>query len=215
MKKILLLAVVLCATFSIKAQSLFDNENNSTYFGARVGLDISSSSQSSNIYNNRAGFHFGAIYHIPVYMNLYFEPGLSMFYDTFGIDDQRPECMFNGYLDNLGFRVPFNIGFHFDITDDISVSVFTGPQFNYSFMAKFHTKRIHSEFIPTTPLPEGSAFGHDGFKHFDVQWNFGVGVSYKKYYLSVSGAPGITKVFDDDEFSFRRNLFQLTLGYNF
>lgn len=212
-KKVLAALVLGSATLLGSAQTLFDNESNHTYLGVRAGLDISSASEGYGAYNNGAGFHAGVIYHIPVKMNFYFQPGLSFFYDTFGMTrPMNPQPGLpgaEGSIRNAGFRVPFDLGYHFDFTDDIKVYVFTGPQFNYSFSAKNHWN------VNAAGFESESMFGDKGFKHFDLQWRFGAGISYGNYYVSMIGAPGITKVYKVSKVGFRRNLFELTFGYNF
>ncbi len=220
MKKTLILAALLAGSLTAGAQTLFDNENNHAYFGARIGLDVTSASDGHGIYSNGAGFHVGAVYNIPLYMNFYFEPGVSIFYNTFGQqvttawnEDVPGDVPFtvDGSIRNFGFRVPFNLGFRFDLTDEIGVSLYTGPVLNYSITAKEHWDKVGGEEI----MDGGSLFGYRGFKHFDLQWDFGVGLSYQKYYLSVGGAVGVTKVFDNPVIDFRRNNFTIALGYNF
>lgn len=219
MKKILIALVAFGATMSASAQAdLLDNPENHAYFGARVALDISSTADGLSTYSNGAGFSIGAVYNIPLYKNLYFEPGLSVFYDTFGEefvigeDNTYPE-IFDGSIRNFGFRIPLVAGYHFDFTDDMQISVFTGPQLNWSVMAKEHG-------------PTGTESIFDaGFKHFDLQWAIGVGYSWNQYYVSLSGGIGISnardwKVRNDKgetlfKDSFRRNNFSITLGYNF
>ena len=55
-----------------------------SFLGVRVGLDISSAANGGGYYSNKAGFSAGAVYNIPLWRNLYFEPGLSVFYNPFG-----------------------------------------------------------------------------------------------------------------------------------
>ena len=199
------------ASVSTDAQTVFNNESNHIYLGVRAGLDVSSASDGYGVYTNGAGFHVGAVYHIPLVMNLYFQPGLNFFYDTFGltspVDPIPGFSAADGSIGNAGFRVPFDFGFHFDLTDDINVFVFTGPQLNYSFLARSHWKLAE--------MKNSSMFGDNGFKHFDLQGRFGAGFTYGRYNLSISGAPGITKVYKSGNVDFRRNLFELSLGYNF
>ncbi len=218
MKKTILLLACFSAMLGASAQTLFDNENNRPYFGARIGIDVTSASDGRGVYNNGCGFQMGAVYNIPLYMNLYFEPGLSAFYDTFGQelsvmanDNFYDTANVNGSIRNFGFRVPFNFGYHFDFTDEISVAVFTGPQINWSLSAKSHW----SNLAGFDQLPNESVFGEGGFKHLDMQWNFGVGLNYNRYYIAMSGSAGMTKVMETKSFDFRRNNFTLSLGYNF
>lgn len=216
------------------ADLVFDNPDNHPYFGARLGIDITSAANGGAYYSNKAGFSFGGVYNIPVYMNLYFEPGLSFFYDTFGTmyfrEYDTPETLLNpemekpaypvdGYVNNIGFRMPLNFGYHFDVTEDIAVHVFTGPQLNYGFIARYHQKEyLNPGDGKAVPSESYSIFGTKGFKHFDMQWNFGAGLTYGRYFVSCTGSIGLTRMCDQTEFfkkNIRRSLFTITLGYNF
>lgn len=225
---------------------MFDNPENKAYFGARLALDISSAANGGGAYSNQAGFSAGAVYNIPLWMNLYFEPGLSVFYNTFGtaswetstadipqidvdgnpvlgpdgtqIVDKIPfNYQVDGDIKNFGFRVPMLVGYHFDVTEDVKVHVFTGPQLNISLLAKYHRNEV---LVPNEKAPAETTnlFGTQGFKHLDLQWNFGAGVTYQAYYLSLNGAWGITHMKSSTEIlrrNLRRNIFSITLGYNF
>lgn len=214
MKKILISLVALATFAGASAQAdIFDNPDNKAYIGARLGLDISSaagnSKMFSDFYNNGAGFTLGAVYNIPVYKNLYVEPGLSMFYNTFGQDlfVDNTNKKIDSSIRNFGFRVPMLVGYHFDFTDDVRVAPFTGPQLNLSVLAREH--------VDSDSYDDHSIFGEYGFKHVDLQWVFGVGVSYERYYLSVSGGVGMTRCMSIGGNHFRRNTFNISIGYNF
>jgi outer membrane autotransporter protein len=212
MKKLLFSLVAAACCLSAAAQSdIFDNPNNEAYLGARIGLDITTPAGTyTNIdsYGNGAGFTIGAVYNIPVYKNLYVEPGLSIFYNSFSDKiylDPSGMNELKGSIRNLGFRVPLVAGYFFDFTDDIRVAPFTGPQLNASIIARRHYDGLDSE----------SCFGSNGFKHFDVQWLFGVGVTYQRYYVAISGGVGLTRCYSAADDRFRRNTFNIALGYNF
>lgn len=245
LKKALAVVTAFLAAFpAVNAQSyMFDNPENRTFFGVRAGIDISSAANGGAMFSNKPGFSAGAVYNIPVVANLYFEPGLYLFYNTFGtvhiadyaytvVDDQGVEntlhkiYQVDGSLRNFGFRVPLNFGYHFDFADDLSVHFLTGPQINLSLVARYHQNEV------ITPAPEVvkstsvDAFGTGGFKHVDLQWNFGVGITYQRYYMNVGGSVGMTKMKSasviaagpyqvDLRRDIRRNLFNITVGYNF
>lgn len=220
MKKLIISLIALGGAMTASAQAdLLDNPDNHAYFGARLSLDISSTADGNDSYSNGAGFSIGAVYNIPLYKNLYFEPGLSIFYDTFGTEalaldtEGLPIGTVDGSIRNFGFRIPIVAGYHFDFTDDMQFSVFTGPQINLSLTAKEHF-----------PGQSYSIFGDQGFKHIDLQWALGVGLTWQKYYISLSGGIGMTKArdwkvrADNNTYivdSFRRNNFSITIGYNF
>ncbi len=232
------------STMAVDAQSyMFDNPENRTFFGVRAGLDISSAANGGAMFSNKPGFAVGAVYDIPVVANLYFEPALYLFYNTFGTvhlenysytqtDSEGNENEYNklyqvdGTLRNFGFRVPLNIGYHFDLAGDLSLHAFTGPQFNLSLVARYHQNEVITPGGQTVKSTSVDAFGTGGFKHFDLQWNFGVGITYQRYYMSIGGSVGITKMKSasviqagpyavDLRRNIRRNLFNLSVGYNF
>lgn len=236
MKK-LLTGLLLLATLvpSIKAQDyIFDNPDNSSYWGVRLGFDVVSLQSPSNFYNNRGGIEIGAIYNLPLWKNLFFEPGASLFYNSAGINGiveqlgQEIIVSPSGTLNNWGIRIPLNFGYHFDVTDVIQIVPFTGPQFNINFA------NSQSYNGPGFWSNSGPSLQTNGM---DFGWGFGVGVKYLKYYIGISGTVGITRyvTYNPDAYKTqynpdpaqmshdfgpyplqaRRNLFQITLGYNF
>ncbi len=230
------LALVGSMAYARGASLVVDNPENRTYLGARVALDISSAANGGAYYSNKPGFSLGAVYHIPVVANLYFEPGLSMFYNVFGtmyyatetillpeVNDagestQDVVYQIDGSVRNFGFRVPLHVGYHFDFAENMRVSVFTGPQFNASLLARYHQNRYVTPSGKVEEGTSGSVFGTGGFKHFDAQWNFGVGLDYGNYMVALSGSLGMTRLRDaygPFQKNMRRNLFSITLGYNF
>ena len=220
MKRLLLSLTLLAAAIGgASAQNLLlDDPDNAPYFGARIGVDITSTPGTDGYYNNGAGFTVGGIYNIPLWKNLYFEPGLSIFYDTFSEDiplvvdtDPVPEMISRSFR-NFGFRVPLIAGYHFDFTDLASISVFTGPQINLSLYA-------HDHYGKGGEKGGSSLFGDHGFKHIDLQWAFGTSVSYGQYVFSVQGAVGMTNIYNFSiagvQEKLRRNTCTISLGYNF
>lgn len=215
------IALTLIAALSLagaaKAQNvnyLIENPDNKAYFGVRAGVDISSTAGAVvDTYGNGAGFTVGAIYNIPLWKNLFFEPGVHFFYDTFSDEvsvqdfgEDIPE-IYDCSIRNCGFRIPLNFGYRFDFTDDISISLFTGPVLNTNLTAKYHFDKHHDYSIM-----------ENGFKRFDMQWDFGVSMNYgHHYYVAVTGGIGMTKAYNPGlhDAGFRRNTCNISLGYNF
>lgn len=210
MKKLLISAlVVLGLSAPAKAQDyLFDNPDNHSYLGARLGFDIMSLRNSGQIYSNSGGFHLGGIYNMPLWKNLYFEPGASIFYNRANIKENATVLRSNGDVSNWGFRIPLNFGYHFDITDDIRIAPFTGPVININFSSKTDYESTEQQ----NPMLN--------YNSLDLCWDFGVGVTYQRYYLAIEGTAGMSHyVKNDTTYGYslggRRNLFTITLGYNF
>lgn len=217
MKRFMIAALIMTGAIASNAQEyLLENPDNKDYFGIRLGVDITSTpGPGSDTYSNGAGFSIGAVYNIPVYKNLYVEPGLSLFYDTFSdnilvADDGSLEMplQIGRSFRNFGFRIPIVAGYHFDFTDQVSIAPFTGPQFNVSLYAHDHVDEPYDFSV-------GSLFGENGFKHFDVQWTIGASVTYDRFVFTAAGAFGLTRVYTMNDDRIRRNTCTISVGYNF
>lgn len=222
MKK-LMLAIGLCclAALSAGAQSLFDaGSRNRAHFGIKVAWDLTAPStdlyKPTVPYSNGSGFSAGAYYQMPVYKNLYFEPGLSYYYNTVIINYNLVEARVLGYplppegsLRNSGFRVPISFGYRFDFTSDISLSVFTGPQFNIGVTLKQYDNVLKTK----------RNLYDDGWRRFDAQWLFGVRFHYADNWIAeIAGGVGMTNLLGGDRHGgnhFRRNTFSISVGYQF
>ncbi len=221
MKKLFLSAMgaMMLATSGF-AQDIFDAGEHDPYLGVRASLDITGvSGNINNIYdfNNGAGFSVGAVYNITLFKNLYFEPGLSVFYNTAGYDgfmyDSNDEFGVKGSIRNFGFRIPLVAGYHFDFTEDMKVSVFTGPQMNIGLVGR----NVGDIAIRNNMEHYSESIYGDGVRRFDLQWMFGAAFHYQKYYISLSGGVGLTNLLGGNDykgFTARRNTFAITLGYN-
>ncbi len=222
---------------------MFDNPENRTYFGIRAGIDVCSTNNGGPLYSSKPGFSAGIVYDIPLWKNLYFEPGLSLFYNVFGTYTTQtqkvvwtdPEGNENsrdvpfavdGSLRNFGFRLPLNLGYHFDFAPDLSVHVFTGFQLNLSVVARYHQNDVIEPDGTRVASESVSAFGTGGFKHADIQWNFGAGITYGRYYMSVGGSVGCTQMKEASVIAagpyeaklnrnMHRNTINISVGYNF
>ncbi|MBQ8773618.1 MAG: outer membrane beta-barrel protein [Muribaculaceae bacterium] len=229
MKKTFLAIILATLSMGLNAQEftvLLDNPDNKAHFGLRASLDISCPSITGDGLCNGAGFSVGGVYNIPLWKNLYFEPGVGLFYNTWGMNDAYLKAYVDAVLGNqygydydasyrkLGLRIPFLVGYHFDFTDKLNVAVFTGPELNIGInhKLKLSAKEGSTEVKATTDLyDEGS------IKRSDVAWKFGVGVNYEHYYLGISGDLGMVNLMKDapNGYSYHMNTVAFTVGYNF
>ncbi len=198
----------------------FDSGTNHTRFGVRLSWDLNSPSTSFNniipTYHNGSGLSAGAFLNVPLYKNMYIEPGLSLYYNTMIIsqnirDDIELDYPLTpeGSLRNSGFRIPLVVGYRFDFTDDVSVSVFTGPQLNLGLTMK--------EYVNATHRRE-SLYDH-GWHRCDAQWLFGLRFYYSDNWIAdITGGIGMTNMVDTSIYKngkFRRNTFSIGIGYLF
>lgn len=210
------MAIGLAACMPVMAQnSIFNNPDNKGYFGIRVGGEVtapgklSSENVSVDMYKAGGGVEFGGIYNLPVVANLYIEPGLKFFYNTYSVDKKLLDDGESLSIRKFGMRIPVMAGYHFDFTDDIKVSVFTGPELEIGFSAKAHAKEDNIEVSE-------SAYGKDGnLNRVDLLWGIGAGISYQHYYFGVSGGIGMLNMSSMDNTKFHENRVTFSLGYNF
>lgn len=236
MKKLVLLlgAVIAACSLSVKAQDIsFDSDNNSPFLGVRLGLDIScptnlkmsnlggtGSSLSIPLFENGAGFDLGVVYNIPLWKNLYFEPGLSIYYNTMGSDVTTMDDPETGSPEELsasvrrfGFRIPFQVGYRVDFSQ-FSLSAFTGPVLSAGIVGRSHATLKYDGMKESE---SENAYGKEGFlNRYDVGWKIGVGAEYNNFVLQLSGTIGMCNMLDGaDGVKYRDNNVALTVGYNF
>ncbi len=219
MKKYLLAALALGAiAISGSAQNpVVNNPANKGYFGVRVAADITCPGKITyehvgvDAYKNGGGIEFGGIYNAPIVANLFIEPGLKFYYDTYSAKKDLLESNSQSLtMKKFGMRIPVMVGYHFDFTSDTKVSIFTGPELEIGFSAKECLKEN------SVSISE-SVYGEDGgMNRADLSWAFGAGVTFNKFYIGVSGTVGMLNMLKDgDGMKFHENRAAITLGYNF
>lgn len=229
MKKILLSIIAMAASFvTLSAQSIFSSSDNRAGLGIRLSYELSCPGDvklndllKSEIYGNGSGINAGVVYHIPVIYNFYFEPGVTLAYNTYSLNkslvdgalDQDPDLngltVTNASVRMWNLRLPIIGGYRFDVLPFLGINVFTGPEFQLGLSGKNHLK------ISSLNVSEG-AYGDDGqLNRVDIKWRIGVGVTLNKHiYGAVSGAVGLCDQAKDD-LKMHSNLFDITVGYNF
>lgn len=236
MKKLILsFALAAFAVSASNAQSIVNNPDNKAFWGVRVGLDVScptkatfkegSLKESESLFKSGVGVSVGAIYHLPIVANFYFEPGASLFYNTWSnnlddLDKDEKELINHNSYRQTGIRVPLNLGYHFDFTDKFKVSVFTGPQLQVGFSCDQYIG-AKDEGVEYHEAPSMYS-GDEGFNRFNASWNVGIGFTYSKFYLGITGSLEMTNMMrykkdKDDDWSYtsHMNTLGIALGYNF
>lgn len=242
-KSVIAFLTLALATTGAKAQDIFDNPNNHSFFGVRLSYELACPGDvktpgnplKSEIFGNGSGFSAEAVYNIPLWKNLYFQPGAGIYYNTYSINKSWATKQLKDRLEmtdpkiksassrQWGIRIPLHLGYNFDFTPDIRVAFFTGPEVNISFKGNAHYGIGKTNI--TEPL-----FGNDGYlNRCDIKWRIGVGATLSDhYYVAVSGAIGMCDLSRDQKIidnntgiiekkaqTMHSNLFDITLGYNF
>lgn len=216
-------AAVLTAACVPASASVFDSGDNHPYFGVRVGLDVELPGNwwvgdlGLEMYTPGCGIAVGGIYNLPLVANLYFEPGLTLFYNTAGSDISTIDADMGMVKDifskrTLGLRVPLQFGYRFDITERFAVAVFTGPELTVRFDERLHAKTINSteEYDIDENLD-------DSLKRFGLGWKVGGSLAVDRWTVSLSGNIGLLNRIRNavKGVHFRENIFNVSVGYNF
>lgn len=218
-------ALTLCVlSLTLHAQNpVFNNPNNHRHFGVRASFDLSVPSDfkegpvSFNAFGTGAGFSFEGIYHIPLVANLYLEPGIGLYYNTYSINKELLESVnqmdnMSGSMRKFGMRVPVLVGYHFDLTSDFRIFATYGFVFEEGFTAK---SRITQKSSSSSLSSSTSAYGDGGMPRFDLLTNLGAGIEYRHLHFGVSGNLGTLNLSGDSDVQFYENVVKFTVGYNF
>lgn len=229
MRKIMLSLLLVSASLFAVAQNPFDNPDNRAYFGARLGLDLTSpgnlsasqgiAKMSMDAFNTGAGFHTGMVFNMPIYMNLYIEPGVSLYYHTFKLDKELiEEALEDSYtgasIREFGISIPIVAGYHFDF-QPVKLHVFTGPVFNVGLKGNIH---VWDKSGAIDMSGSEGIYNEGGINRANISWRFGAGVDYKDFNFSIYGDPELTNAYhnyDGSKLTFHRNAVCFTIGYNF
>ncbi len=218
-KKTIIAAIAITSCFTgAEAETPVSGDN---HFGVRASMEITSPGNSHSDYNNGAGFSVGGIYRFCLPHNFYFEPGLLGAYNTMGI--KRPvelsEHFYEGTAKNFSFRIPLNIGYRIALLDNLGLDVFTGPWLNIGVTAKESITPNFEAPLPDPAIADNNLY-KKGWKRFDAQWGFGLSITFAGcYHLGICGGVGISPLASygnkTDKIKIRRNMFGISLGYNF
>lgn len=186
-------------------------------WGVRLSMDVSFPSDGFGEYEHGAGLDGGVTVAVPLHKGLFIEPGVLLYYNTMGVGNYVIDDMpYTGSVRNFGLRIPLNFGYRFNVTDNISLALTTGPWFNFNISARQYA---NPNFEGPMPKTSKNLFDY-GWHRFDAQWGFGVKATFSgRYVVGISGGVGTkalaTRTIDGHKMRMRRNTFTITLGYNF
>lgn len=201
MKKIALAALAALTLIMPGRASAAEVDNTEPMWGLRLGYDMvipgnwHVNGESVKMFRLGQGFTAGAVCNIYLGRQFFFEPGVSLFYDTYSYDDLRITNS-NGEIVSsdptvykFGLRVPLNVGYGFNVTPQFPLTVYTGPELSYALAGDIRFK--HPELL--TDEPGGlHLYGPNGFqRRFDLAWKIGVGFPVGSFLISLDGAIGL------------------------
>lgn len=222
-----LLLLLLAAISAISVNAADDNDeyifrNPSGYWGIRASYNLTvpgeytfSKTKKESVFKPGSGFEAGVTRLIPLVSGFYLEPGAMLFLDTYSVKSDKVYLFQNGTsisTNKFGMRIPVMAGWQFKFGDKVKLNLFTGPEFEIGFTGNTTYGYYNGEetkfdiYSPHTP---------NRIRNIAVLWEVGTGVSFKKYYLGVSGHFGLTDMSNNNpEKKFRENHIMVTLGLN-
>ena len=207
MRKTLTLILALLAAIPAFADGLW---------GIKASFDIDKPGKwkagdlSIKMYTSGLGFSVGGVYSHYFNDNVFIEPSLSIFYDTYGCDFIVSEGMTSDYspgVYKVGLRLPVVFGYTFDIADDFGLSVFTGPELDYTFAGDYRWKSKSVQNL----IGDLHLFGKEGAqRRLSCAWKGGIGFPFSDWRVDFEAAVGMTDILPGVP-SCRENRFSLSL----
>ena len=162
------------------------------------------------MYRHGYGANIGGVCNVWLGKGFFFEPGVSLYYDSYSFKDLIVDGGPNSDSDKdprlykIGVRIPLVAGYDWQTGDRFSLSFFTGPELNYSFAGKyvFHNKEVWGDMSDNPFLDQ---------RRLDCAWKIGVGVPLNGFMISAEAAIGITDLMKNPDLSFRENRFTIAL----
>lgn len=217
---ILCLIAVLCAITANADGVAF--RNPSGYWGLRASYNITipgkytlSPEVVMDVFKPGSGVEIGVTRMIPIVSGLYVEPGAMFFLDRYSVRKDRLHIFYNSSTamsySKSGCRVPVMIGWRFSLNGNTKLGIFTGPELEIGFSGKLREERIGGDSSHNLY----STGRYISLREFPFLWRVGAGVSFKKYYLGVSGSFGLSNMHDYVITpSYHENHINVTLGLN-
>lgn len=217
MRCIILIIIAVVGSLSVNAQIIENGESNPIW-GLKATYDVNlpgkvhSNVVNDNMFRAGSGVTIGAVCNIYLGKKFYLEPGVSLFYDTYsykdliiaGIENYEER---NPKIYKIGFRLPVVVGYCIEVSDQISVAPFTGPEFSYAYAGdiKLHDKnRLGS--------PDLSLFGYPGYqRRVECGWKIGLAFFSGMWSFNIDGTFGMTNLMTDgSKFHERRGTVSVT-----
>lgn len=195
-KAFLLGALLAGSALTASAQSAGDFR-----FGVTAGMNVANITDSDA--DCRIGFNVGLRGEYNFTNNVFVDFGLSFTQKGCKYGEDGEEIKMNpGYL-----QIPVNVGYRFNVGDNVSIFGATGPYFAFGVCGKTKVEALGLE--AKTDFFDGD----EGANVFDAGWGVKLGVEAKGFQIGLGYEYGFTKVFD--ETSCHNSNFMVNVAYMF
>lgn len=207
-----------CLNTTTEAENIFDNpDNQKTKIMVRAAYEYDSPTTKtigkSCHLSSRSGFSAGFDVNIPLWKNLYLGPGLSIYETQTGVEGHKTNGHPISFLWFFGCRVNCLIGYHFDLSKKVSLSLSTGPQLAMGFTSGAHYPGKKSDETLYTKVASR-------MNRYDCLWNINVATTFKsKFTLGIGLSQGLVnrvgKYYTqrDPGYSYKDRILSVSVGY--
>jgi long-subunit fatty acid transport protein len=193
---------------------LFSNINiaQGLSFGAKLGVNFASISNSDSETKGRTSFHLGAVAEYAITDK--FSGQAEILYSGMGAKTEYSddEESFEGKTKLSYISLPL-LGKYY-VTEDLSIE--GGPQFSFLISANEEYTSTYEDFNGDTETESGTEDIKKGLSGFD--FGFGIGGTYKLengIFFSLRYVLGLSKLAASGDGKNKNNVFQISGGYKF
>lgn len=223
MLRIIFVAMAIACNALISNASTFNGPEKSAW-GIKVmgGVEIPGTWHnmdfSTRMFNAGLSTSVTAVRHIHLGSHFYLQPEAGLFYTRYSykdleiIDNEIIAYQSDPSLYKLGLVVPVIAGFAAPVNDNLSISIFTGPQLRYAFAGKVVDK------VPSVDGEMDGLFdlwGKNGQRRFDFAWKFGAGIPVNDFFFSAEVTFGISNLIKYQNLSYSEDRVVLGVTYFF
>lgn len=196
-------ALLAVPTFAQYSSGGFSLSESSVYYGARIGLNLSTLTGDVDNLNSKAGLNLGGVIGLRISEStpVFLESGL--YFTMNGAKKDKNEVNLN-YLE-----IPILIKYGIQVADEIAILPYLGPTIGFGIGGKMKGDGWSE-----------SSFGSDKYARPDVGIKLGCGAEYNKLYLELGYKFGITNIADwkdnnNNDASVHNGAFFVNFGVNF
>ncbi|MDE6288538.1 MAG: PorT family protein [Muribaculaceae bacterium] len=188
----LLTIAAACIALGAQAQTPEAGQMTRHYLGAGASFDVNIPSGSRGQWSTGSGVTAGVDYAYLFNQHFFGATGLKLYYRTMGINsDPARNDIYEATAKNIGLRIPFMVGYTTPVSENVAMSVATGPELDINLYAR---QGVMPDFNGGVAMSTGTVnmFKH-GFKHVDAMWGITLGFTFADhYYVGVSGDVAFT-----------------------
>lgn len=187
-------------------------------FSVDLSYELTIPSGSKGWLSTGSGAFLSARYKLPLSSRFYFEPGIGGYYSTMGSDYMQVDnFVYQGTLKNIGIRIPLMVGYEFEASPSLHMSVATGPMLNVNVYMR--EQAMPAAQAPVREPQSINLFSR-GFRRVEGLWGLQLSFTFREHYVAgITASTAFTPLArfgnHDNKLRIRRSTLGIMLGYRF